>query len=348
MKRTFILGTLLLIAGCTGSGNEDKNTTKKDLLPKVSVSYAQVKQYTHKINVQGNVETDQDILVNAEMSGLVKEVHVSSGKYITKGQLILTMDEGLIEASISELKSQLEFANYMLSKQEELMANGLGVEMEKKTAENQVNSLNSKLETLKIQKSKMTVRAPFSGTVETVYAKSGQVISPQVPVLRLVNNSKVDITASVSEKHFKNIKIGSDLRVSFPNYGIESLNTKVKTIGNFIEPTNRTFTIRTEIKNNKVLMPNMLAEIEITDLKIDSGLVISSKSILKNPANQDFVWVLHKKDKESYSVHQVLIKTLSSYEGEALIETNDQITDGTMIIEGGARGITSKDIVRIN
>jgi RND family efflux transporter MFP subunit len=193
----------------------------------------------------------------------------------------------------------------------------------------------------------MTVRAPFGGIVDQIYAKTGQLTAPQMPILRLINNNKVEITASISEKHYKNIKIGSDMRVSFPNYDMESLDLKVKSIGNFIEPTNRTFTIRTEVRNNKKLMPNMLAEIEITDLSIDSGIVISSKSILKNQNNDDYVWLLKKKGKDTYSVQQVLIQTISTYNGEALIEANNQILQGAMIIEGGARGITNKDVVRI-
>jgi RND family efflux transporter MFP subunit len=235
----------------------------------------------------------------------------------------------------------------MLSKQEELVEQGLGIEIERKTAENQVNSLNSKLTTLKIQKSKMTVRAPFSGTIDQIYAKTGQVTAPQLPILRLVNNKKVEITASISEKHYKNIKIGSDMKVSFPNYDYESLDLKVKSIGNFIEPTNRTFTIRAEVNNNKELMPNMLAEVEITDLSVDSGMIISSKSILKNQNNEDYVWILKKKEDKTYNVQQVLIEIISSYNGEALIVSNNQIVNGTKVIEGGARGITNKDVVRI-
>jgi len=348
MKKSSIFGIIVFLAiGCSGSNEESDQIKKKNLLPLVTVSKAQTKNYSHKISVQGNVETDKDILVNSEMSGIITAIHVGSGQYIEKGKLILSMDEALINANIAELTTQLDYSTYMLSKQEELVEQGLGIEIERKTAENQVNSLNSKLTTLKIQKSKMTVRAPFSGTIDQIYAKTGQVTAPQLPILRLVNNKKVEITASISEKHYKNIKIGSDMKVSFPNYDFEPLDLKVKSIGNFIEPTNRTFTIRAEINNNKELMPNMLAEVEITDLSVDSGMIISSKSILKNQNNEDYVWILKKKEDKTYNVQQVLIEIISSYNGEALIVSNNQIVNGTKVIEGGARGITNKDVVRI-
>jgi hypothetical protein len=36
-----------------------------------------------------------------------------------------------------------------------------------------------------------------------------------------------------------------------------------------------------------------------------------------------------------------------AYQGQALIEDHDQISEGSIVIEGGARGIAKKDIVRI-
>ena len=338
---------LLIIFSCSEEVKENEEGKKENLIPLVVATEAQNKSFAHKIKVQGNVATNKDILLNSEMSGLITQMHVNSGNSVKKGQLILSMDESIINANISELKSQLEYANYMLDKQVDLFEKELGTELDKKTAENQVNSLEAKLKTLEVQKSKMNVIAPFSGIVDEVYAKTGQLVAPQMPILRLVNNTQVEIIASVSEKHFKNIKKGTELNVSFPNYDLESMNLKVKSVGNFIEPTNRTFTIRTEVNNNTSLMPKMLAEVEITDLKIDSGLVIPSKSILKNQNNNDYVWILKKSKKETYTVEQIFINTITSYNGEALIEENKSINAGTLIIESGARGITKKDIVRI-
>lgn len=338
---------LLIIFSCSEEVKENEEGKKENLIPLVVAAEAQNKSFAHKIKVQGNVATNKDILLNSEMSGLITEMHVNSGNSVKKGQLILSMDESIINANISELKSQLEYANYMLGKQVDLFEKELGTELDKKTAEYQVNSLEAKLKTLEVQKSKMNVIAPFSGIVDEVYAKTGQLVAPQMPILRLVNNTQVEIIASVSEKHFKNVKKGTDLNISFPNYDLESMNLKVKSVGNFIEPTNRTFTIRTEVNNNTSLMPNMLAEVEITDLKIDSGLVIPSKSILKNQNNNDYVWILKKSKKETYTVEQIFINTITSYNGEALIEENKSINAGTLIIESGARGITKKDIVRI-
>jgi len=332
-------------------GSDEKKEAKKPkatvILPLIKAAKAEKTSFTHKISIQGNVESSQDILLNSEMSGMIKEVKIAAGDKVSMGQVLLVMDASILSANISELETQLEFAIYLLDKQVELFNQNLGSEFDKKSAENQVNSLTAKLNTLNIQKSKMMVTAPFDGTIDQVFAKRGQLASPQMPLMRLVNTDDTEVIASVSEKHFKNIKKGTLIKVSFPNYDLDPIMTKVSSIGSYIEPTNRTFSLRSKVHNTMGLMPNMLAELEITDFKVDSGLVVPSRSILKNSNNKDYLWVLLPVSDKTYNVKQVFISKLKMYDGKALIEENEEIPNGSLIIEGGARGITNKDLVRI-
>lgn len=345
-KQIIFISLILSLIGC-GSDQKKDEIEKTTLLPLVQTATVKKKPFSHKISIQGNIESPQDIMLNSELSGMIKEVTVSSGQIVKQGETLVIMDAAILTANMNELNSQLEFAQYMLNKQLELFNQNLGSEFDKKNAENQVKSIESKLKTLGVQKSKMTVIAPFDGKVDQVFAKKGQLASPQVPLMRLVNTENTEVVASISEKHFKNIKKGTKIKVNFPNYDIASIDTKVSTIGSYIDPTNRTFTIRAKVDNNSGLMPNMLTELEITDFEIESGMVVPSASILKNAKSQDYLWVLVEDKKNKYKVEQVFIHKIMSYRGQALIEGHEKISEGSLIIEGGARGITKKDIVRI-
>ena len=223
---------------------------------------------------------------------------------------------------------------------------GVGTEFEYETAKNQVKSLQSRLNSLNTQRGKTTIKAPFSGTIDDLYAKLGQMAGPGTPLMRLVNNNVVDITATVSERHYNNIKVGTPLEVSFPNYDMPSMQVKVTKVANYIEPTNRTFKIRSTVSNNKTLLPNMLAEVKITDLTVDNALVIPAKSILKSSDNRDFVWLVNKKGDGNYTVKKVYVELVAKQAKSAYIENNADIKDGALLIVDGARGITEKDQVR--
>lgn len=344
---SFFSSSLLLAAVVLGScASEETTATEENFLPLVKLESAEIKSFEHKISVQGNVETEKDVLLNSEMGGLVTAVHVKSGERVSSGQVLVTLDASMLSSSAEEIKTQMEYAQYMLDKQEELKRRGVGSDFDYKTALNQVNALKSKMNSLNVQRGKMQIKAPFSGVIDLVYAKQGQMTGPQAPLVRLVNNQSVDITASISEKHLSKVKIGTDIQVTFPNFIDTTVNLKITNVGNYIEPTNRTFRIISTINNNKTLLPNMLARVNITDLKVDNGLVIPSKSIMKAQDDSEFIFIVSSKGNNEFTVKKVTVKVIDRYEGEALIEENSLIKDGTQIVVEGGRGITDKDIVR--
>lgn len=343
--KTLILISLPAIIGFSSCSDAPITEEKKveNQYPLVQLNEVQSKKFIHEIRVQGNIETDKDILLTAEMGGVITSISVKEGQTVAKGQTIATIDASVLSSNVEELKTSLEYAQYMLKKQEELDKRGVGSEFELEAAKNQVNSLKSKMNSLNTQRGKAVIRAPFSGVVDNVFARNGQMAGPQSPIIRLVNNKNVDVIATISEKHIANVKVGTPIVVSFPNYMDTSITLNVTNVGNYIEPTNRTFRIMSTIKNNTFLLPNMLAEVAITDLEVEKGIVIPSKSILKDQNNNDFVYVA-KANKNNYMVSKKNVQVLNKYRGESLIEKG--LEEGQFIVSEGARGISDGDIVR--
>ncbi len=61
--------------------------------------------------------------------------------------------------------------------------------------------------------------APFAGTVQNLTAQIGQVVSPGVPVLALVNNSGLKIQTYVSEADVAKIKSGDSAQITLDAFG---------------------------------------------------------------------------------------------------------------------------------
>ena len=374
MKKQLIYSSLLMVSLLTACGGEeqklDKLKAKKSELraelakvqdqitaleaglkegfvPLVTLADVENKTFVHKIIVQGNVETDEDVLLNAEMGGTITQVHVKEGQRVSAGQVLVTLDASILSSNMQELETQLEYAKYMLEKQEELKKRGVGSEFDYKTAKNQVDGLKSKMKSLGTQRGKSTIKAPFSGVIDKIYAKNGQLAGPQAPLMRLVNNKEVNFTADISEKHLRNIEVGSPLTIRFPNFKDTSVVTSITSVGNYIDPTNRTFRILSNLKNNKIFLPNMLAELEITDITAPNATVVPSKAILKAQDNSDYVFVAKKDAKGNYTLSKIAVKVIEKFNGEAMIElVSGSLKAGEKVVVDGARGITEQDIVR--
>ncbi|MFD1550929.1 hypothetical protein DNU06_05000 [Putridiphycobacter roseus] len=327
------------------------DTTKKEVILLVTTESVRKEKFSHKVEIQGEVETDQNVMLNAEANGVIKKVNVKEGQKVSKGQALVIIDSEIISTSIAELKTGLELANFMYNKQVELSKKGLGTEIELEQAKNQKNSLNSKLRSLEAQKGKTVVRAPFSGIVDQIFTHTGEMASPASPLIRLVNNTDMRITASVSENYLGTIEVGTPVGISFPNYKNYSINSNISYIGNYIDEVNRTFRVQVKLKNTgeKLLLPNQLVKLNITDFKLDSALVVSKNAILQDTENNNYVYVLTASDGDFYSVKKVYIHILSSYKGQAAIEAKEKnsIEENSRIVLAGGKGITEKDKVKL-
>lgn len=315
-------------------------------LPLVKVEEASIGRYKHEIVVQGQVKTDQEVLINAEANGIVQSINVKEGEQIKKGQVLAKIDTEILASNINEIQTRLEFAEYAYEKQKELFDRGIGTEFELKQAKNQMSSLKSQLSTIQTQKSKSIVKAPFDGFIDEIFTHTGEMAGAQAPLFRLVNNKNVRLTADISEHYYTHINVGTPIKAYIPTLR-DTMDLKVTAIGNYIHPTNRTFRIHADVKENELLLPNMLAQLHITDLVLDSALIIPSNSLLKSQENEDYIFVLHKKE-EGYEVEKVVVEIISRHQGVSAIKAiSRKLLAGEKIATEGSRGITNGDLVRI-
>ncbi|WP_107040140.1 efflux RND transporter periplasmic adaptor subunit [Brumimicrobium mesophilum] len=367
-KSLVVLGVISTVVACSPSTKLDKlkekraelkvevaeldaqikelDTVKVVMLPYVESESADFGQFKHRITVQGDIETDRQAMIVAESNGLIKSINVKEGQSVSKGQILARIDTEILSSNIKELETQLEFAEYNLEKQQQLFDRGVGTEFELKQAKNQKASLSSQLNTIKTQSSKSVVRAPYAGVVDEIVTHEGEMASAQSPILRLVNNKDMYVSGNISEHYYRTIKEGTKVEVFVPTLQ-DTFNLEVSSIGNYINPTNRTFKVKSDIKGETKLLPNMLAEMHITDLVVDSTLIVPSVSLLKTQQNEDYLFILEKSG-ENFIAKQVMVNIVSQYKGKAAITVSKEaVKSGDRVVSAGARGITDGDIVRI-
>ncbi|MFK8039459.1 MAG: efflux RND transporter periplasmic adaptor subunit [Crocinitomicaceae bacterium] len=327
------------------------DTTKKEVVLLVTSTEVMKKNFQHKIELQGAVETDQNILINSEASGVIRKISVKEGQRVSRGQTLITIDAEILQNNIEELNTSLEMANYMYDKQMSLNEKGLGTEIELESAKNQKKSLESKLRTLQSQRGKSVVRAPFSGVIDEIFTNVGEMASPQAPLIRLVNNKNIKVTAGVSESYLGQVELGTPVDIYFPNQPDKTIASKVSYMGSFVDPVNRTFRIHVAMKNNTMFLPNQLAKIKITDLNIDSALVVNSQAILQDTDNNNYVYKMTSENgsKSMFRIQKVYVNLVKSYENESAIEPLESgiLTDESIIVLDGGKGVTDNDIVKV-
>jgi multidrug efflux pump subunit AcrA (membrane-fusion protein) len=174
----------------------------------------------------------------------------------------------------------------------------------------------------------------------------GEMAAPQIPLLRIVNNDNVTITSSLSENMLSKVFVGTKVELSIPSMNDTVIYSVISNKGNYIDATNRTFRIQVAVKNNKLLLPNQFAELNVTDFTQKAAKVINAESVLQDTKNNNYVYRL-KPAKESglYEVEKVFVKVIMKFEETVCIE--GELNDGDILVVKGAKGITISDKVKI-
>ncbi len=318
------------------------DTLKK--LPIVTVLKSTITDFSHYINVQGTVQADKSVVLRTEMGGTVTKIFVKEGQEVTKGTVLAQLDASILANKISEVTIQYNLSKTTFDRQERLWEQQIGSEMQYLQAKSVKERLESAIKTLQVQEEKLKIIAPFSGIVDAVFAKEGELTSPQIPFLRLVNLNQVYIECDVTESYAKSIKKGTRVLVAFPSLEYE-VGSTISQVGSFITPSNRSFKIRVELKNtNKAIKTNLLARLKINDFSA-RGIVIPTYIIQKDTRNNTFVYTLTQ-DKEHYKVVKTLVKVTKEYNNQSYISAG-LIVD-MMLVDKGAKLVKSEDEVVVS
>ena len=234
--------------------------SKKEKETPVTVSKVQVKNFSHFVEVQGNVMPMQDpVFASSETGGRIIELNVIEGQFINKGDLVAQVNLESINKSIAQIEESLKLAKDIFERQENLWNQKIGSEIQYLQAKSQVESLIKNKESLEFELTKANVYAPASGYVDMIMAKSGEMCGPGTPIVQIVNTNKLKVVASVPEIYLGKAKKGEKVLINFPALDQEQYG-RIIMIGRSIHPANRTFEVEASIKSkNGLLKPNLLA-----------------------------------------------------------------------------------------
>jgi len=317
------------------------DTTKKLLL--VTTLKPKFEEFKHYINVQGTVKADKSVELHPEMGGTITRIYVSEGQKVRKGQTLAQLDASIINSNISQVQTELSLASTTFERQERLWKQKIGSEMQYLQAKAQRESLESNLKSLQSQARKMKIVAPFSGTIDEVFAKTGELASSQMPFLRLINLSKVYLESDVTESYLKDIKKGTDVLIYFPSLD-KKISSTVSQVGNFINPNNRSFKTRVEINNkDNALKANLLADMEINDFSA-TGIVLPTYVLQKDREGNQFVYTIINENDNS-TVAKTMVTVTKEYNDQAYL--SEGLTVDDLIVDKGSRLVKTNDIVKI-
>ena len=154
------------------------------------------------------------------------------------------------------------------------------------------------------------------------------------------------IEVDVPETYLAGITEGKEAIVYFPVLG-DTVRTKIRQTGNFINPNNRAFTVEIPVPNkNGHIKPNLSAKVNLNDYSNEEAIVIPQSIISENAEGDQYVYIAKKSGQENHAtVHRQIITT-GKTQG-SMVEVLTGIESGNELIKEGARSVKDGQNVQI-
>lgn len=322
------------------------DTNKK--VPLITTFTAKEEVFTHYLELQGNVETKQNILIYPEMPGILEVVLVKEGQVVKKGDVLAKIKDGGLSQQLSQLETQAELARTTFERQKRLWSQKIGSEMQYLQAKAQYEAQTKAVEQLKSQLEKVLVVAPFDGVIDDVFKEAGTVVAPGqgAEIFRIVNLNNMYISTDVPERYIASVTKNKQVKVEFPVLG-EFVNSSIRQVGSFINPSNRSFKIEVPVANKSGnIKPNLTARLKINDYTNNKAILIPQSIISENANGEQFIYVIKNKKANNEAVAQRVVIKTGKTQGD-VIEVLAHLPTGTEIILEGARSVNNGQTVRV-
>ncbi|WP_320020285.1 efflux RND transporter periplasmic adaptor subunit [Labilibaculum manganireducens] len=319
--------------------NEIRSTNNEEETINVIVEKLATSKFEHYIQVTGNVEADKNITITPETAGNIISVDVSEGQHVNKGDILGKLNTSQIQQQIDEVKTNLALNTTIFERQERLWNQKIGSEIEYLQAKADKEGFERKLEGLEAQKDMAIIMAPFSGIVDEIHQKKGELAGPSIPFAQLVNIDKVYVEGDVSESFLNFIKAGEAVELDFPAINYQT-NANIYRTSNVIDPANRSFKIRINLNNPKhMIKPNLISVMKIKDYEVQDAMVVPS-IIIKKDFEGNYLYIA-KKEGKNLVARKTYVTVSKTYNNVSMIDSGlslgDQIiTDGFSQVVNGS------------
>ncbi len=305
----------------------------------VSVQTVKDTVFSHYLEIQGSIDTKENILVQPEYQGTLVSLNAKAGQRVSKGQILGRIDDAGLSQQVASLENQYALAKTTFERQKNLWNQKIGSEIQYLQAQTQMISAQRGVAQIKAQLAKTIIRAPFTGTIDEVFVEKGQVVAPSAQgLMRIVNLSNMYVSTSVPETYIGKLKVGTEVDVVLSSLG-KTYKGKVRQIGNFVNPNNRSFGIEVSVPNpENLLRPNQVANLKIIDYVSKGAVVVPTNVIQEDGQKNNFVFVVTNSNGKTGIAKKVIVK-LGQSSGN-VTEILSGLSSEVIIVTEGANAVS--------
>jgi RND family efflux transporter MFP subunit len=293
---------LFLIAGIfiflsINCGQPKTGAEEKAAAIPVGVQTIELGNVVQSLEYTGDIKAEYEVKVFSKIPDRIEKLYVDAGMKVQRGgtlaKIYATMiEQGVRQAEAGLVATQAQAANLKLEydraerlHRENAMSKQQydAIKTQYEATMAQMDQVKAGLASAKSQLSDATITAPISGIIGKRFYEEGDMASPAMPVMTVVQMDRVKILLDATENDLGKLSVGQHANVTVKSYPDEMFEGKVVKISPVLDPISRMAEVEVLVNNpGHRLKPGMFAEVEVITGTIQDIVVVPRYVTIEN------------------------------------------------------------------
>ncbi len=263
-----VLVGLWMLSGQLDNGDtQERNTQRSTTSPTIKRSSVRVRtqsaeEVQRTIVVNGKTAPARVVELSAETDGRVEFIGAERGRNISRGELIVRLDERDRSARLSQAKATVKQREVEFEARERLKTESYVSEAQLQEAVAALEAARTELTRAQLDLTYMMIRAPFDGALQSRIVEVGDFVKRGDPIATFVDNRTIIVTANLSEFDARYVNVDDLAEARLATGG--TVRGRIRYVAPVAHEATRTFTVELEVDNSDGrLRPGGTAELRI-------------------------------------------------------------------------------------
>lgn len=228
----------------------------------------------------GSLRSDESIIVRAEQPGRITALNFKEGQPVRAGQMLVQLDDSVARAELEQARANEKLARAKFDRAVELKERNFISGQAKDEAENAMRVADATVQLAEAKLTKLTIKAPFSGTVGLRTASLSDYVKDGQDIVNLEKTDPIKVDFKVPELFQAKISVGQALSVALDALPGQPFTGKVYAVNPQLDTAGRAVVLRAQMDNRTgVLKPGMFARVRLTLSDTGETVVVPEQSV---------------------------------------------------------------------
>ncbi len=281
MKRfSHTLMLSLALASSPLIAEEAAEANKPSGLP-AEVVRVEAERLESSITAVGVLEANESVILSPEQSGRISEILFKEGETVKAGTPLFKLDSAIYQATLEQVKARVRLSQLEYERAASLLQKRVGSQTDRDAKLAQLEADQAELALANTRLDKMTVRAPFTGTIGLRQVSPGDFVNVGQALVELADTQSLKVQFSVSERHLSKLRTGQPIQLSVDALDGMKLEGNVYAIAPSSNPNSHNISLRAKVPNpGGELKPGLFVRIVIPTGSDDQALMVPEQALI--------------------------------------------------------------------